>query len=44
MKVIQSNFLSAMHDFRDNEVLLQTIYDVVVIYQPAIQAIFHGGL
>jgi len=29
--VINSNFLSAMHDFRDSEVLLQAGYDVIVI-------------
>jgi len=27
-----SNFLSGMHSFRDNEVLLQDGYDVIVIY------------
>jgi len=29
--VIQSNFLFVMHGFRDNEVLLQAKYDVIVI-------------
>jgi len=29
--VIHSNFLSAIHSFRDNEVLLPTGYDVIVI-------------
>jgi len=29
--VIQSNFLFVMHGFRDNEVLLQARYDVIVI-------------
>jgi len=29
-----SNFLVAMHGFRDNEVLLQTGYDVIVISPP----------
>jgi len=31
MIVIHSNFLSAMHGFRDNDVLLPTEYDVIVI-------------
>jgi len=31
MIVIHSNFLCAMHDFRDNEVLWQAGYDVIVI-------------
>jgi len=35
MIVIHSNFFSDMHGFRDNEVLLQAGYDVIVI--------FHGG-
>jgi len=39
--VINSKFLSAMHGFRDNEVLLQGAYDVIVIFrQGALQAIF----
>jgi len=29
--VIQSNFLFVMYGFRDNEVLLQARYDVIVI-------------
>jgi len=29
--VLQSNFLFVMHGFRDNEVLLQSRYDVIVI-------------
>jgi len=29
--LIHSNFLFVMHDFRDNEVLLQAGYDVIVI-------------
>jgi len=29
--VIHGNFLSGMHDFRDNETLLQAGYDVIVI-------------
>jgi len=32
--VIHSNFLSAMHVFRDNEVLLQAGNDVIVISPP----------
>jgi len=44
MIVIHSNFLYAMHGFRDNEVLLQTGYDVIVRPPPgALQAIFHDG-
>jgi len=31
---LHSNFLSGMHVFRDNEVLLQTGYDVIVISPP----------
>jgi len=31
MIVINSNFLSGMHGFRDNEILLLTGYDVIVI-------------
>jgi len=31
MIVINTNFLTAMHGFRDNEVLLPTGYDVIVI-------------
>jgi len=39
-----SNFLSVMHGFRDNEVLLQTWYDVIVISPPGTpQAILHDG-
>jgi len=34
MIVISSNFLAAMHGFRDNEVLLSTRYDVIVNYPP----------
>jgi len=30
MIVLHSDFLSAMHGFRDNEVLLPTGYDVIV--------------
>jgi len=29
-----ASFLSGMHDFRDNEVLLQAAYDVIVILPP----------
>jgi len=29
-----SDFLSAMHGFQDNEVLLQTGYDIIVISPP----------
>jgi len=32
MKVFNSNFLSAMLGFRDNEVLLLSGYEVIVIY------------
>jgi len=32
MIVIQTNFLFMMHGFRDNEVLLQAAYVVIVIY------------
>jgi len=40
-----SNFLSAMHGFRDNEALLQARYDVIVNSPPgALHAIFHDGL
>jgi len=31
MKAFNSNFLSAMHGFRDNEILLHTGNDVIVI-------------
>jgi len=31
---IHSDFLSAMHVFRDNEVLMQAGYDVIVISPP----------
>jgi len=41
--VIHSNFLSGMHGFRDNEVLLQAGYDVIMISWWALQAIFHDG-
>jgi len=34
MIVIHSNFLSVMYGFRDNEVLLQAGYDVIVISPP----------
>jgi len=34
MIVIHSNFLSAMHGFRDNDVLLATGYEVMVISPP----------
>jgi len=34
IKVFNSNILSAIHGFRDNEVLLQTGYDVIVISPP----------
>jgi len=34
LMVIYSNFLCAMHGFRDNEVLLQAGYDVMVISPP----------
>jgi len=44
MIVIHSNFLSAMHGFRDNDVLLPTGYDVIVsLRQGVLQAIFHDG-
>jgi len=33
-KAFPSNFLSEMHGFRDNEVLLQAEYDVIVISPP----------
>jgi len=32
--VIHTNFLSAMHGFRDNVVLLQAVYAVIVILPP----------
>jgi len=39
-----TNFLSRMHGFRDNEVLLQAGYDIMVISPlGALQAIFHNG-
>jgi len=42
--VFHSNFLSGMHGLRDNEVLLQAGYDVIVISPPgALQAFFHDG-
>jgi len=34
MKVVSGNFLTAMHGFRDDVVLLQTGYDVIVISAP----------
>jgi len=34
MRVILSNFLAAMHGIRDDEVLLQAEYDVIVITTP----------
>jgi len=34
MIVIHSNFISAMHGFRYNEVLFQAGYDVIVISPP----------
>jgi len=34
MKVFNSNFLSAMYGFRDNEILLPTGYDVIVSPPP----------
>jgi len=34
MIVIHSNFFTAMHGFRDNEVFLQAGYDVIVISPP----------
>jgi len=34
MIVIHSNFLYAMDGFRDNEVLLQAGYDVIIISLP----------
>jgi len=39
--VIHSNFVSGMQGFRDNEVLLPTGYDVIVIYP---LGAFHMGL
>jgi len=40
-----SNFLVTMPGFRDNKVLFQTGYDVIVISRPgALQAIFHDGI
>jgi len=33
---LHSNFLSGMHGFQDNEVLLQAGYDVIVISQPGV--------
>jgi len=40
--VIPSNFLFVMHGFRDNEVLLQARYDVIVISSlGALPANFH---
>jgi len=42
MIMIHSNFLAVMHDFQDNEVVLPTIYDVVVSSPVgAFQVIFH---
>jgi len=44
MILIHSNFLFAMHGFRDNEVLLQAGYDVIVISSiGGASAIFHDG-
>jgi len=34
MIVIHSKFVSAMHGFRDNEVLQQAGYDIIVISPP----------
>jgi len=43
LKAFHSNFLSGMHGFRDDEVLLSTGYDVMsVIRQWAMQALFHA--
>jgi len=40
----RNNFSSGMHGFRDNEVLLQARYDVIVIFPPgALNAIWHDG-
>jgi len=42
MIVFHCNFLSKMHDFRNNKVFLKTGYDVIVIYPPgALHAICH---
>jgi len=39
-----SNFLSGMHGFRDNEVILQAGYDVIVISPPGgASGFFHDG-
>jgi len=35
MTLINKHFLFAMHGFRDNEILLQTGYDAIVISPPA---------
>jgi len=44
LKVFHCNFLSGMHAFRDNEVLLQAAYDVIVISPPGgLHAIFQDG-
>jgi len=46
MIVIHSNFLSAMDGFRDNEVLLPTGYDVIVISPlgSVFRRFFHDGV
>jgi len=42
--VYYSNFLSGMHGFRDKEVLLHDIYDVIVISPPwGVSRDFHDG-
>jgi len=44
MIVIHNNFLSAMHGFRDNDVLLQPdMTSSSVLRQAALHAIFHDG-
>jgi len=44
LKVIHSNFLSGMHGFRDNGVLLQAGYDVIVISPlGGVSGDFHDG-
>jgi len=42
--VFHSNFLSGMHGFRYNEVLLPAGYDVIMIFLPGVlQAIIYDG-
>jgi len=41
--VFHNNFVSGMHGFWDNKVLLQTGYDVIMISSEALQMIIQDG-